>query len=88
MKMSEQARKFYLTNYGCWLEGLYEYQLAHCRECGGGDQRLGQAAFNFLYEIRPDLADAVRATEFDPFYNDSKLDKFHQRVQELWFDAE
>lgn len=36
--------------------------------------RLGQAFFNVLYELRPDLAERARATEFDPFYNDRILD--------------
>jgi hypothetical protein len=82
MEMSAQARNFYLTSYGAWLEGLCEYQLAHV--VGGGPQRLGQAAFNFLHEIRPDIADEVCATQYDPFYDDDRLYVFHLKVQELW----
>lgn len=31
-------------------------------------ERYGQAAFNHLVRVRPDLAEQVRATPKDPFY--------------------
>lgn len=40
-------------------------------------QREGQRAFNALYAIRPDLAEQVRGTDLDPFYDDSRLPDFH-----------
>lgn len=46
-------------------------------------QRRGQRAFNELYEQDREIADAIRATEFDPFYDDSRLDAFHARVAQL-----
>lgn len=37
--------------------------------------RIGQSFFNSLYELHPQIADEVRATEYDPFYNDDKIHK-------------
>lgn len=49
--------------YSEWVLYAYAYNRQH------SEQRLGQAFFNALYEIRPELADSIRATPFDPFYN-------------------
>ncbi|MFA6094175.1 MAG: hypothetical protein WC986_14650 [Elusimicrobiota bacterium] len=46
--------------------------------------RKGQTAFNALWEKRPDLADKIRATAADPFYDDSKLPTFWTEVQKHW----
>ncbi|MCK5788963.1 MAG: hypothetical protein KAH32_08185, partial [Chlamydiia bacterium] len=35
--------------------------------------RRGQAFFNIMYERYPELADSIRATEYDPFHVDDKL---------------
>lgn len=45
--------------------------------------RKGQQAFNDLYRTHPDIADKIRGTVLDPFYDDSKLEAFRQRVAEL-----
>jgi hypothetical protein len=42
--------------------------------------RKGQQYFNSLYEINPVLADKVRTTEADPFYNDNKLEAFFKAI--------
>lgn len=52
-------------------------------------QRRGQYAFNYLYEIRPDVADQIRGSLLDPFHwsdYDWKMrkDKFWNRVMDLW----
>ncbi len=39
--------------------------------------RVGQAAFNVLHDLSPELANAVRSTELDPFYEDQKLGEFY-----------
>ena len=49
-------------------------------------QRIGQKAFNDLYESNPKIADAIRGTEYDPFYDDSRIDKFKAKVAELMGD--
>lgn len=43
------------------------------------DWRAGQAAFNTLYTLRPDLADQIRGdhVELDPFYRDENLPAFY-----------
>jgi hypothetical protein len=45
--------------------------------------RAGQKAFNDLYANDPALADAIRGTEADPFYDDSRLTIFWDRVDEI-----
>lgn len=42
-------------------------------------ERRGQAMFNHLSEIRPDLAEKIQGTDKDPFYSlvvDSKFENF------------
>ena len=38
--------------------------------------RYGQACYNVLSEMYPDIADKVRGTDLDPFYNDNKVTDF------------
>ena len=45
--------------------------------------RKGQKAFNDLYLEYPEIANLIRGTEYDPFYNDEKLEAFYVRVAEL-----
>lgn len=40
--------------------------------------RNGQANFAILYEMRPEWADKITATKFDPFYCDERLDDFYK----------
>jgi hypothetical protein len=46
--------------------------------CQKDDGRLrhGQTLFNALYGLRPDLADSVRGSGLDPFYQDAKVEGF------------
>lgn len=32
------------------------------------EMRFGQAFFNYLYQVRPDIADFLRGTSIDPFH--------------------
>lgn len=57
---------------------VIDYDQAHHKE------RSGQAAFNALWNVRPDLADQVRGTDLDPFHNDAVLLPFWHFVQEAW----
>lgn len=45
--------------------------------------REGQRAFNELYQDEPEIADAIRGTEYDPFYLDERLPAFLARVAVL-----
>ena len=44
--------------------------------------REGQAYFNYLYQLHPNVANEIRETEYDPFYNDSRIDKFLNKISE------
>ena len=51
--------------------------------------RYGQALFNVLLEVRPDLAEQVRGTDKDPFYarggtGDPRLIRFGEFVNANW----
>jgi len=46
------------------------------------DLRYGQHWFNTLYEVRPDIANKVRGSIFDPFHRD------HVSQQAVFFVAE
>jgi hypothetical protein len=47
-------------------------------------QRRGQYLFNCLYAVRPDVADAIRGTLADPFYDDKKIPACWERIVTLW----
>lgn len=42
--------------------------------------RPGQQAFNLLMATDPALAEAIRGTEFDPFYDDRRIESFLGRI--------
>lgn len=42
--------------------------------------RHGQAVFNAAYTLYPEYADRLRATEYDPFYHDERVDLFIERI--------
>lgn len=42
--------------------------------------RVGQAYFNILHRLHPEVADAVRGTSKDPFYNDTRIPAFLDEV--------
>lgn len=46
--------------------------------------REGQAAFNVLWEMRPDLSRLIRATPLDPFYSFSVPPEFYAWVERSW----
>lgn len=45
--------------------------------------RKGQKAFNDLYQVDPDIANLIRGTINDPFYNDKRLPDFYKKIEEL-----
>lgn len=47
-------------------------------------ERLGQAIFNHLLEVRPDLAEQIRGTELDPFHNDGVLSELEKWLAVYW----
>lgn len=48
---------------------------------GHPEQRDGQAAYNYLQYVRPDLAGQIAGTDIDPFYDNGKLGEFHRKLR-------
>ena len=49
------------------------------------NERLGQAYFNTLAEVRPDLAEKIRGKiDLDPYYQDTQLTAFLSYLSEVW----
>lgn len=46
--------------------------------------RMGQTYFNVLHDLRPDIANKLRATVADPFYNDELIGAFLSVVYAEW----
>ena len=46
--------------------------------------RRGQAYFNLLVHVRPDLAEQVRGSLCDPFYQDKKIGAFMEFIGARW----
>ena len=46
------------------------------------DWRLGQVYFNVLTGWYADIADELRGGDFDPFFDNSKIDKFINEITE------
>lgn len=49
-----------------------------------GEIRFGQLYFNTLHGCRPDIAAAIRGTEFDPFHREGVKPETVDRVKSLW----
>lgn len=45
--------------------------------------RLGQSYFNCLYMKFPKIAEAVKGTEYDPFYMDSRIPLFKEYIKKF-----
>lgn len=48
------------------------------------NERTGQAAFNMLTQVNDALAEKVRGTSYDPFYDDSRLADFYGFLSQNW----
>lgn len=46
--------------------------------------RRGQTYFNVLYRIDPVTANSIKDTEADPYYDDTRIDRFLALLQEVW----
>lgn len=55
-------------------------------------ERYGQAMFNHLCEVRPELAEQCRATNKDPFYcsspTDPNFDRFISFIESAWLNVD
>lgn len=45
--------------------------------------RYGQAIFNITYKMYPDIVNKLRGTDLDCFYQDEKVDKFLDALENL-----
>lgn len=46
--------------------------------------RLGQFYFTLLCAMRPDVADGIAGSEFDPFYHEELSPELHEKAEALW----
>jgi hypothetical protein len=44
----------------------------------------GQVYFNCLWEFRPNIANKIRATKYDPFHKEEVHPSIHVHVKDLW----
>ena len=47
------------------------------------DWRSGQALFNALYSLYPNVADKIRGSDYDPFYIDGRRDSCLTKLLEI-----
>lgn len=45
--------------------------------------RQGQALFNAMYKLFPEVSETVRGTLNDPFYNDTRIERCFEFIQEV-----
>lgn len=50
--------------------------------------RKGQTYFNVLTKLHPELAEEVRGSKIDPFYNDERLPEFFKFITNEFNDSE
>ena len=48
------------------------------------DLRFGQAVFNVLATVRPDIAEELRGSKLDPFYKESVSDEVWSFIKSKW----
>ena len=69
------------------LHHFYFNSIQRAQQTG---ERYGQALFNTLTQMQPEVAERVRGSSFDPFYmkgpkdNFEKWDKFCTFVEQNW----
>lgn len=75
------GRSYFLRMTNMTLTQFFDYVNAFSGE-RPPHQRLGQWAFNLLYEGYPDIANDIRGGEADPFHADSRMPLFLQAILE------
>lgn len=70
------------------MDSLHDFYYSAQKIAALYGQRYGQALFNRLCEVRPELAEQVRATDMDPFYvtmpQDPRLLRFIEFIEANW----
>lgn len=67
-----------MTNGNQFFPPLFWQSVAR-RQMNG--ERFGQAVFNTAYGMFPDEVGEVVATQWDPFYNDERVNEFLARLE-------
>ena len=65
-------------NYDKFLQLVEKYQKSV------KDWRYGQAYFNILSSVRPELAELIRGSMYDPFHKDEVSDQIHTYIKSKW----
>ncbi len=60
----------------CYWIGMIDFPYIIKYVLNNPRQRLGQAYFNAISELHPEITNGVCGTELDPFYYDSRVDDF------------
>jgi hypothetical protein len=67
---------------------LHQFYFDAVTRARNSQERYGQAMFNHLRQVRPDLAERVRGTDKDPFYvsalTDPRWDRFVAFIENEW----
>lgn len=63
--------------------------VAYTRTCaaeiaGNTEWSMGQAYFNILADLRPDIAESISGSVLDCYEYDSQVPAFLEKVKELW----
>lgn len=89
-KRNNMKNKPAATHDKTLLHDLYNDIKDRCElnEKNGPKERIGQAFFNHLLMVRPDIAEEIRATDADPFYlTEAKgpvWDNFVKHLEKRW----
>jgi hypothetical protein len=71
------------------MPSLYDFYSGAIERYSKTQERYGQAMFNHLVDIRPDLAAMIRGTDYDPFYvQDLKEERwrmFTRFLEKEWY---
>jgi hypothetical protein len=66
-----------------FVAGEYKNALQEDAAC-----RYGQAYFNVLWNLRPAIANVIRATKYDPFHLNEVHPETHAYIEQLWLKGE
>ena len=75
-------------DYNAYTQMVSLKLISQLAEPSSKQWRRGQAYFNVLHDVRPDLAKQIQSTALDPFYNDARLPQFCAWLSQHWNDRE
>lgn len=66
------------------LTGKIERSQEFFRAFRNDGTRSGEAAFNAVSRVDPAIAERLRGTAIDPFYDDARVERFWRHVYTSW----